>query len=73
MSKGKGLVLCTIIVIIQFTPAVFLLIGTGVIYSQLKYMQKKDLGFDNENLLVMSMNSDLEEKFEPFANYLDRI
>jgi len=73
VSKGKGLVLRTIIVIIQFTLAVSLLIGTGVIYSQLKYMQKKDLGFDNENLLVMSMNSDLEEKFDTFANIIDQI
>jgi ABC-type antimicrobial peptide transport system permease subunit len=73
VSGGKGITLRTIIVIIQFTLAVSLIIGTGVIYSQLKYMQKKDLGFDNENLLVMSMNSDLKEKFDTFTNITDQI
>jgi len=73
ISGGKGLTLRTVIVIIQFTLAVSLLIGTGVIYSQLKYMQKKDLGFDNKNLLVMSINSDLEEKFDTFANIIEQI
>jgi len=73
VSGGKGLTLRTIIVIIQFTLAVSLLIGTGVIYSQLHYMQKKDLGFDKENLLILRMNSDLEEKYETFTNMTDRI
>jgi len=70
---GKGVTLRTIIVIIQFTLAVSLLIGTGVIYSQLQYMQKKDLGFDKENLLVLRFNQDLEEKFETFSNLTDQI
>lgn len=73
IKGGKGLTLRTIIVIVQFTLAISLLIGTGVIYSQLQYMQKKDLGFDSDNLLVLRMNSDLEEKFETFINMTDQI
>jgi len=70
---GRGLTLRTIIVIIQFTLAVSLLIGTGVIYSQLQYMQKKDLGFEKENLLVLRFNRELEEKYETFTNLTDQI
>jgi len=73
VKGGKGLTLRTIIVIVQFTLAISLLIGTGVIYSQLQYMQKKDLGFDHENLLVLRMNPDLREKYETFTNMTDQI
>ena len=72
-SSGKGLTLRTIIVVIQFTLAVSLLIGTGIIYSQLKFMQKKDLGFDKENLFYLRMNRDLEAKYETFKNITDQI
>jgi putative ABC transport system permease protein len=73
VKGGKGLTMRTIIVIVQFTLAISLLIGTGIIYTQLQYMQKKDLGFDNENLLVLRMNPDLKEKFETFTNMTDQI
>jgi putative ABC transport system permease protein len=73
VSGSKGLTLRTIIVIVQFTLAISLLIGTGVIYSQLQYMQKKDLGFDKDNQLVLRLNPDLKEKFETFTNLTDQI
>jgi ABC-type antimicrobial peptide transport system permease subunit len=72
-SVGKGLTLRTVIVIIQFTLAISLLIGTGVIYSQLKYMQKKDLGFVKENLVFLRTNRDLNTKYETFKNMTDQM
>ncbi len=73
ISTKKGFSLRTIIVIIQFTLAISLLIGTGVIYSQLKFMQKMELGFDNENLLYLRLNNDLSTKFETFRDMTDHI
>ena len=73
VQGGKGITLRTIIVIIQFTLAVSLLIGTGIIYSQLKFMQNKDLGFDKDNLLYLRMNNDLKEKWDTFINITDQI
>ncbi|MFC1898569.1 ABC transporter permease [Candidatus Cloacimonadota bacterium] len=73
IKGGKGITLRTIIVIIQFTLAISLLIGTGIIYSQLKYMQNKDLGFEKENLLYLRINNDLEEKWDTFINMTDQI
>lgn len=72
-SGQKGITLRTVIVIVQFTLAVSLIIGTGTIYSQLKYMQKKDLGFDRTNLLYLRLNNDLEEKYDTFQNSLSKI
>ncbi len=65
-SGKKGIKLRTVIVIIQFTLAISILIGTGVIYSQLKYMQNKDLGFNKENLLYLRINENISEKFDIF-------
>lgn len=69
----KGITLRTIIVVVQFTLAISLIIGTGTIYSQLKYMQKKDIGFERDNLLYLRLNSDLKEKYETFQNEITKI
>jgi ABC-type antimicrobial peptide transport system permease subunit len=42
------------LVVIQFTISVILIVGTLVIYSQLRYMQKVDLGYDRSQ--VFSFN-----------------
>jgi len=66
-STGKkGMNLRTVIVIIQFTLAISILIGTGIIYSQLRYMQNKDLGFDKENLIYLRLNESISNKIEVF-------
>lgn len=43
------------LVILQFTIAVVLIISTMVIYSQLQYIQNRNIGFNKENLLYMKM------------------
>ncbi len=41
------------LVIIQFIVSLFLLIGTGIIYDQLRYVKTRDLGFDQEQVLAI--------------------
>lgn len=72
-APGRGLILRTVIVIAQFTLAIILLIGTGVIYGQLRFMQNKDLGFRTENLMYIKMDTELKENYETFAQELDKI
>ncbi len=43
------------LVVLQFSISVILIVGTLVIYNQLRYIKKKDIGFDKENLLYMPM------------------
>ncbi|MBC7919537.1 MAG: ABC transporter permease [Ferruginibacter sp.] len=43
------------LVVFQFALATFLIIATGVIYSQLKYLTNKDLGYNDENLLTVRL------------------
>lgn len=54
-----------ILVTLQFAISMFLIAGSLTIIAQLNFMQKKNLGFDREELIVVPINSeDLEEKFE---------
>lgn len=47
----KGIILRKTVTIIQFAIAAALIMGTTVIYLQMKYIEKKDLGFNKEQLV----------------------
>lgn len=49
--KGGGL--RSFLVVFQFGTSIFLIIGTLVVYSQLQYIQNKDLGFNRNQVLVI--------------------
>ncbi len=52
-ARSKGAMARKVLVITQFTLTVVLLTSTGVIYNQVEYMGKKNLGFDKEQILVI--------------------
>ncbi|MBN1271137.1 MAG: ABC transporter permease [Candidatus Aminicenantes bacterium] len=52
---ASGSRLRNILVVVQFTISIGLLIGTGVIRKQITYLKNKDLGFDKENIVVISL------------------
>ncbi|MCW3109884.1 MAG: FtsX-like permease family protein [Segetibacter sp.] len=52
------------LVVFQFFISVCLIVGTIVVYQQMKYIQNKKLGYDKEQLLVLS-NSYALGKDEP--------
>ncbi|MCP4724196.1 MAG: FtsX-like permease family protein [bacterium] len=58
------------LVITQFTISVFLIIGTMIIYRQIDFMKTRDLGFNKNNLLYISMRSDTRKYFPTFKNEL---
>jgi putative ABC transport system permease protein len=43
------------LVVFQFAVSVFLIVGTMVIYRQLSFLQDSKLGFDKEQVVVLSM------------------
>ncbi|GAI68062.1 unnamed protein product, partial [marine sediment metagenome] len=54
-GDGKGgSWLRNILVIFQFTISIFLIIGTLTVYKQIKLFQNKKLGFEKEQVLVIS-------------------
>lgn len=50
-SLRKGLV------VFQFAVSVFMIVATIVVFLQVRYVQNKDLGFNQELLVVMDINS----------------
>ncbi|MGD9347036.1 MAG: ABC transporter permease [Candidatus Aminicenantes bacterium] len=70
-TSGKtGSWLRNILVIAQFTISIFLIIGTLVVNQQLKFFQNKKLGFDKEQVLVISNPGSLGDKTIPFKEDL---
>ena len=55
--SGKGDLLRKVLVGVQYALSLFLIIGSIVIYRQLNFVQSKDLGFDNQNLIILDINS----------------
>jgi putative ABC transport system permease protein len=42
-----------ILVVFQFSVSILIIIGSIIVYKQLNFMTKKDLGFEKENLIVI--------------------
>jgi len=62
-GKSGSKLLRKSLVTIQFAISIFMLIGTLVIYSQMQFVQNKDLGFDQEQMMQIDFknNSDAEK------------
>jgi putative ABC transport system permease protein len=69
-SSAKSGFIRNSLVVFQFSIAIVLVICTIVVYTQLKYTQSKDLGFDKENLLVISNTEKLGNSEETFKQQL---
>lgn len=69
-TKGKkNTILRNILVIFQFTISIILIIGTGLIYKQLDFVNNKRLGFDKGNVMQIQLRGDrLKEKADILVN-----
>lgn len=56
------------LVVFQFAISIFLIIGTIVIYTQLNFIQTKDLGFDRQQVLVVKNIGALGERTKIFKD-----
>jgi putative ABC transport system permease protein len=74
MIPGKKSFLRNGLVIIQFSISVILMVSTLVVYKQLQFIQKQDIGFNKENLLYMQMPQigDLKNNKDALRAMLDR-
>jgi putative ABC transport system permease protein len=56
-TGARGLRMRRLLVVTQFAISIVLLIGTGVVFSQLRFMQRQDLGFRGEQVVVLPIES----------------
>jgi putative ABC transport system permease protein len=59
-----------LLVIFQFTVSIVIIIGSIIVYNQLNFMTKKDLGFDKNNLIVIRRVDAFWQKMESFRTQL---
>jgi putative ABC transport system permease protein len=64
----------SILVVSQFMISICLIIGTGIILSQIKFMKNKSLGFDKENVLVVEiMDSKVRQSLDSIKAEIQQI
>lgn len=72
-SSGGGTLFRRVLVVIQFTLSVALVIGTSVIREQIKYIQHKDLGYNNQHLAVMYLRGSAQSRYEVMRSELKQL
>jgi ABC-type antimicrobial peptide transport system permease subunit len=56
--------------VIQFTVSIVLIIATFIIYQQIQHVKSRNLGFDKDHLIELSMQGDMARHFEPIKQDL---
>ncbi len=68
LSKASGNVnLRRTLVVLQFSISMVMLICTWVVYSQLLYLHKRDLGFSKDQVMTVVINTGEDERSKIFA------
>ena len=68
--RKRGFTLRRALVVVQLALSVILVIGTGVVYTQLDFVRQSDVGYDRENVLMMRFNPQLGQTYDAFRSEL---
>ncbi|GGH19164.1 ABC transporter permease [Mucilaginibacter phyllosphaerae] len=69
-SMGGNLLFRNTLVVIQFMVSIILLVGTVVIYDQLKFIKERNPGFEKANLLYVPMTGEMWNKQQALKDEL---
>jgi putative ABC transport system permease protein len=67
---GGGISFRKALVAFQFGISIILIIATGIVFWQMRYMQNKSLGYDKEKILTLPYATALTENYDAFRNEL---
>jgi putative ABC transport system permease protein len=70
MKNGK---LRRVLVVFQFAVSILLIVGTMIMYKQIKYMLGKDVGFKKEQLMVITSADAVGQKMKAFKDIVKDI
>ena len=70
MRNGR---LRQVLVVFQFAVSILLIVGTMIMYRQIKYMLNKDVGFKKEQLIVINRAEALGKKMKSFKETVKSI
>lgn len=69
-GRGGNASLRKVLTVMQFSVAIFLMIATFVVYSQMNYIRTTDLGFNQESIIYFEPPTPLWSKKESFRKNL---
>jgi len=70
LKIGGGATFRKALVTLQFAISIVLIIATAIVFSQMRYMQNKSLGFDREHIINLPYPSALAGKYDAFRTEL---
>jgi putative ABC transport system permease protein len=72
-NKGEGKsVLRNTLVVVQFGLAIAMMVSTLIVIQQLSFMKESDIGFDKDQMLLVNMNGEANQKFETIKAELQK-
>lgn len=71
-SRANGK-LRRVLVVFQFAVSILLIVGTLIMYQQIRYMLNKDIGFNKNNLIVINRAGALGSKMKSFKDAVKNI
>lgn len=69
-ESPSGMPFRTVLVIFQFTVAVILIISVLVVVKQLNYMKNYETGFTGKDVIVLSLDGNIQDNRDAFRNEL---
>ena len=69
-NSGSAGIIRKGLVVLQFSISVVLIIATLIIYRQIMHVQSRDLGYDKNRLLYMSLQGNMKSHFDVIRNDL---
>src|SRR6478609_1641372 len=71
-NSGKGVWLRQSLVVFQFSISIILMVGTAVIVNQVDYIQRKKLGYNKENIIILPLDRKTREVYDQLKTEFER-
>ncbi len=71
-NSSGGIMLRKVLVVFQFTISIALMVGTGVVYQQMQFINTADLGYNRDQVITMQQSGDAISRSTTFRTELLR-
>lgn len=65
-AGGGSLSFRRVLVIVQFSISIILIVCTAIVFQQLRFMERKSLGFNKDRVITLNYNTGLKDNYESF-------
>lgn len=71
LTRGtRGALMRKSLVVFQFVISAALIVGVGVVYKQMRFLQNADLGFERENIIMLRADERIKQNWQEFKQQL---